>query len=418
MLLNELPREIIEEILIHCDPCDVAQVAQTCSGLYSIICCADDSTLWRELYLAQPLDDPRTTVSHQGFPKPRPIDWKMELQRILRAGSVVSSEDSLALLRPGELHVVLDTLLEVVCNSAPRRTEEPFGEVSANLLWVAAMFREGFLDQLEQADGSIVSADERQRIAQLHTYYGITHADARAQSLVQSRAYVYSVRNYGPDTKYGPFTENGDVNWVHVQALHHVMSMHLISLKEDEDFDFVIFPMSLPFTQTVVLDDSNDGKDWAGITGSWVVSFCFCDHRDLMAFNEANMTTIDTSLFEDPEFREAFRSLDASLHVIRTEPDADHPTRPIIHFYGEMQDPSTSTMTGSVKMTADNQIQWHFVSGEVGSTIWSSAGVQVGGLRSSFGVLGAWTTIFHEDDDPIGPFWLCKRASTSTPAES
>ena len=58
-------------------------------------------------------------------------------------------------------------------------------------------------------------------------------------------------------------------------------------------------------------------------------------------------------------------------------------------------------------------------------------------MRSSFGVLGSWTTIFHEDDDPIGaagpifdringransnfgaagPFWLCKRTSI-TPIE-
>jgi len=32
----------------------------------------------------------------------------------------------------------------------------------------------------------------------------------------------------------------------------------------------------------------------------------------------------------------------------------------------------------------------------------SSEGVQVGGLRSAFGVLGSWTTIFHDADDPVG----------------
>lgn len=32
----------------------------------------------------------------------------------------------------------------------------------------------------------------------------------------------------------------------------------------------------------------------------------------------------------------------------------------------------------------------------------SSEGVQVGGLRSTFGVLGSWTTIFHDADDPVG----------------
>lgn len=70
---------------------------------------------------------------------------------------------------------------------------------------------------------------------------------------------------------------------------------------------------------------------------------------------------MDTSLFDDPEFREVFRSLDAKIYVARTEPDPAHPSHPIIHFYGEMQDPSTSMMTGHVKMTPDNQIQWHFV---------------------------------------------------------
>ena len=67
-------------------------------------------------------------------------------------------------------------------------------------------------------------------------------------------------------------------------------------------------------------------------------------------------------MFEDPEFREVFRSLDVNLHLTRTEPDSAHPTTPILYFSGEMKAPSTSTMTGRVKMTVDNQIQWHFVS--------------------------------------------------------
>lgn len=71
---------------------------------------------------------------------------------------------------------------------------------------------------------------------------------------------------------------------------------------------------------------------------------------------------MDNSLFEDPEFREEFRSLRATLSVSKIRPDPDHPTRPIIDFYGEMVAPSTSTMHGYVQMTKDNQIHWHFVS--------------------------------------------------------
>ena len=36
-------------------------------------------------------------------------------------------------------------------------------------------------------------------------------------------------------------------------------------------------------------------------------------------------------------------------------------------------------------------------------------GVQVGGVRSYFGVLGSWTTIFHEQHDPVGKSLLVLR---------
>ena len=68
----------------------------------------------------------------------------------------------------------------------------------------------------------------------------------------------------------------------------------------------------------------------------------------------------------------------------------------------------------------------HFqVCGEAGQTLWryisiyyvlavantpppsissSCDGVQVGGVRSSYGILGSWTTVFHEELDPVGMF--------------
>ena len=52
---------------------------------------------------------------------------------------------------------------------------------------------------------------------------------------------------------------------------------------------------------------------------------------------------------------------------------------------------------------------WVQVSGDQGNAIWNCEGVQVGGLGSSFGILGSWTTIFHDIDDPVGEeslFWF------------
>jgi hypothetical protein len=67
-------------------------------------------------------------------------------------------------------------------------------------------------------------------------------------------------------------------------------------------------------------------------------------------------------MFEDPEFREVYRSLNVNLYLKQAEPDPAHPATPVLYFFGEMQAPSMSTMTGRVRMSVDNQIQWHFVS--------------------------------------------------------
>lgn len=131
-----------------------------------------------------------------------------------------------------------------------------------------------------------------------------------------------------------------------------------------------------------------------------------------------------------------FRRLEVNLHVTRVANDPDHPGRPIIGFVGEMRAPSTSTMYGCVQLTDDKHIKWQFVSivsnssilnPDLFSVLWrnggecdlevrhqrrnrgylvtpgcSSVGVQVGGVGSSFGVLGAWTTVFHDHEDPVG----------------
>ena len=39
---------------------------------------------------------------------------------------------------------------------------------------------------------------------------------------------------------------------------------------------------------------------------------------------------------------------------------------------------------------------------QVSMIVVSSEGVQVGGVRSVFGVLGSWTTVYHENLDPVG----------------
>lgn len=284
MKLLELPSELIEEILILCDPIEVAKAAQTCSLLCSLIYSAADSRLWRELYLGQGLDDPRVCIGEDGTSRP-PVEWRKELQAVIRARTVV---DDVSKLRPLEGERILRTLIMLVCNVRPWSSDGgvlDLRESSKNLDWVDEKLQNGFLDCIGTKLHSVAA---QQLKARLHTYFGLTPNDRKLTCIAKSRAFVYWLKNYRPENDYGPFEEDGTVNWVHVRAIHHVVSMHLVNATHSldvDDYKGENFPMRLRFTQVCMpkVVDLNSASDWAGITGSWNVSFCFCDHRELLS---------------------------------------------------------------------------------------------------------------------------------------
>ena len=276
MHITELPTEIVEEILVQCDPCEVAQAAQTCSALRTLIYSSPDSKLWRDLYLAQPFDDLRKCVSPHG--KPAEVDWKRNLQRLFRARKIVANP---SLSEPGELAEILQTLLMMILYHPLWSSNTDETAVSSlNLRWISNILEQhGFIDQVQEK--TALTFTERQLLSRLHCYHGLTEKDMERQARVDSRVYVYTMRHYQPENAYGPLLFSGAVNWEHMQALHHVVSMHLVDMRE-AGFEFSVFPMSLPHMQVVTPVVVSD-EDWVGLEGSWVVSFCFCDHRDLLS---------------------------------------------------------------------------------------------------------------------------------------
>ena len=60
-----------------------------------------------------------------------------------------------------------------------------------------------------------------------------------------------AIQAYRPENDYGPLLSNGAVNWEHMQALLHVVSMYMVDPKE-AGFEFPSFPMSLPQTLIVI----------------------------------------------------------------------------------------------------------------------------------------------------------------------
>ena len=282
-VITDLPIELIEHIILCLDPLDAARFAQTCSAYSALLYTPDDQHMWRELYLLQPFDDLRECRTSLGRPLPT-IDWKLQLQRILRARTILTD---LTLCKPYERCTLLRTLLDMICNCRPS-TDPDSLEPSRNHAWVTVMLRSSALldgTAWEPALGS--DSDEAQLLARLHTYFGLSPRDFHPGELTRSRAFVYAMRNYKFDNDFGPYLMDGSgrVNWVHLRALHHVVSMHIVPpTQEAAQAVFNIFPMSMPWTQSVLpkeLDLQTD-EDWADVNGRWQCSFCFCDHRELL----------------------------------------------------------------------------------------------------------------------------------------
>jgi hypothetical protein len=87
--ITDLPLEVLERILVILDPIDVASTAQVCRFFRGLVYPAGDEHFWRALYLAQSFDDPRKAVTYLGNRR-TDIKWREELQRIIRARTVVN----------------------------------------------------------------------------------------------------------------------------------------------------------------------------------------------------------------------------------------------------------------------------------------------------------------------------------------
>ncbi|KAG1728528.1 uncharacterized protein EDB91DRAFT_1060500 [Suillus paluster] len=416
--ITDLPLELLEHVMLISDPIDIASAAQACRLFRGLVYPAsDDEHFWRALYLAQSFDDPRKAVTYLGNRR-TDVKWREELQRIIRARTVVND---VAVCRPDERCQVLRTLLDMVTNVPPL----PFPEsepTSHNVLWIQTLLQDGaFLDLKSH------SHEEQQLRARLHTWFGLTDRDALATKRVESRAYVYSQRNYRSSNNFGPFLRDGSgiVNWVHMQQLAHVFACALVEKEEEEDPAFEICSMNLAFCQAVIPPslDLNRETDWAGVEGLWRISYCFMDHRELLIYNDLNLPEdepLDPTIFEEEELQETFSAVDIFFRVINVEQDPDHPTRPKINYVGEMD--GNFTIVGYVKLTPDDQIRWHFVAGNGDHPVWwydpctyilhsliiscQTAAKQSSWatVRSQYGVLGAWSTTMHDPMDPIGVY--------------
>lgn len=268
MLLStfRVPSEIIEEVLIQADPFVLASFAQTCTTYRSLVYDTADQKVWRELYLSQPLDDPRHCLDTLGRRKSlaseQVINWRSELQAVVRASMVIRT---ISLWQTAELGSILSTLVALASRLPP--TE--YGP-SHNAFWLRSKLATGeFLTACAQRQLSTI---ERTRLSQLRTLVGYVGTDHDKATRVQSRAKTYDLSHYSEDTSWGPFSDPAGLftDWNALQPIHHLITLHVM---ESNDLAHEA-PPSLSKLQGPEHPIDSVNGDWIGIAGSWHGEVC------------------------------------------------------------------------------------------------------------------------------------------------
>ncbi|KAF5336991.1 hypothetical protein D9611_003456 [Ephemerocybe angulata] len=450
--LIDLPMELLQRVLTHCHPRDVAGFSQTCREAYNLIYLTTDQYLWRQLYLAYPFDHPEIVASQRldagvsSKVKPVSGDEVDGLNYRNRLTDLVNAERA-ASKGPRTVEEEKNTLLvfQRVLTQLPitSRTEDGEVQPSLNADWLERTLDEESALLTSEPDPSLSTPKPgafsevegiraRLRCSVLSSFkQSGTNPDLALSKedysffvakRNRSRCFVYDLRNYTARTHWGPFTPDNHVNWVHVEYLMNVVWMNLC--------DPPITNMPRPRIGTEAFRPHSSGgdysqEDWAGVEGVWSRYVCFMDYRDLFSFNvpyAEDDGPLDEGFFAESTFREATRLLEVKLKIVDRSilngigfvlhrKYSANPHRPPLYFKGTSRGSdgaAASIIKGCVYEEEDGSIRWRFESIYDNSPQWSSSGVQIGDVGSAVGVIGVWTTTSHDQSDPVGPFWLFK----------
>ncbi|GAW01398.1 f-box domain-containing protein [Lentinula edodes] len=395
--LLSFPPEIIHHILVFCQPTDVATFAKTLV--------VDEASA-------------------------EPFNWKDVLQRRTEAELIARRAQN---VESHERRRALETFVTAALQALPAiKNSEEKEQPSSNLQWLDRVLRETHMlsQPILQTDSDSETIQLRSR---LRAYVSLTHDPSDeeestkvvAARRIESRCFVYDIRNYKPITHWGPFLANGFVNWQHIEHLGNVVLTNLRELPGS--WATTVPSLGLENTQAFSAPGPCSDIDWAGVEGTWRRYVCFMDYRDLFAFNYSNVAhgPRNAEFFRDSRFREATRLIEIKLYLVSRSqlrfytpsPDLeDLKTRyPTLFFCGVSRGVSgnEAKVEGNVCIGIDGTIRWTFydlIQGAVHdlSTLWCSKGVQLGGIASAAGIVGSWGTSVHDQGDPVGPFWLWK----------
>ncbi|KAE9380115.1 hypothetical protein N431DRAFT_323198 [Stipitochalara longipes BDJ] len=437
-----LPPEIVHNILKYVDPIDLARVAGTCRMLRRSI--AQDRLLCKEVWCLH-LDEPKSASGIKNF------DFEHELHEFVRVQSILTNDRSSVEDKVARLPTISSFTTRLLQAAAPKdsknmkimrqwfddkRDKDKRDNIEAFLCQSTTYTR-----ALLRPAASPPSFTSRQASAKLHVQYGTPIFHPRRGKFSEIYPYavsmVYDLRNYKEESLWGPYLTDGraGVDWEKMEAVMIVLGWNLRVFTEQREGG-VFGPRSVWREPWVGASPGSyegiSGKgsqippqvesgvvDPYGIQGTWMRVVCFLeiDFHDLFAYNFTSEDELPSSSPRPPlNTTEAIRLISMELRAVRTEapgPD-DGQELPVVYFEGTAKsmhtqwDPNAnSRVRGSVRLTREGEVRWRSVSVYGGEERWASEGIQVGGLKSSRGVLGHWFDKDHDVHGPAGPtaFW-------------
>ncbi|PVI02811.1 hypothetical protein DM02DRAFT_612616 [Periconia macrospinosa] len=434
--LLDLCYDVLIRILEEVDAGDLASCAQTSWSFYRFI--QNNARLFKHHYLKN-FDDPRRKAADA---EP---EWILELQKVVRLQKVMESGN---LDVKSENFAFVHEMTESLISTASLENNQSRNVAELSRLITIPGNTDAFLSKSSlyarggtSTQKAASTEEQRQLSAKLHCYYGIPDTPAGRRTLSThpyARSRVYDLRHYTTQNGWGPYLSDGSmrVDWEMIEALmvdvaynSGMCCRRLLTrfrLPWSEPFEGIVHepnanepkhPLGIPKQ----IDAPLDSRDPYGVSGIWSRIVCFLDYTDLYNLNfstEALLLPL-TEPRAPISTEEAIRHILMRLRVVRIEePDEDsHPSYPVVYFQGTSYavhaswDPNASSrIRGSVRMTKHGDVRWNTVSVFHGEERWASDGIQVGGVRSSRGVIGTWFDKDFDEHGPAGPtvFWkLC-----------
>ncbi|KAH6687996.1 F-box domain-containing protein [Plectosphaerella plurivora] len=451
--LLTLPPEILHDIFTHVEARDLGRLPCTCRALRDYV--TGNVKLFKDNWL-----------SRMDTPKRLDQDWTLETQNLVRLQAICSEKRPQ--YDDADFPVVYQAVTSLLANASAGQAMSPGGASSfkhapshnawtlARLFYDNEPLREAYFTKSSlfrrarrqatsltsgrpgpsdaaEGDGGAGGIDDElwQKSARLHCLFGrpILNAGKTRSSRMHPFACskVYDIRQYTTRTHWGPFRDDGSdrVDWEKVEAILIVLGTNLRSTQQQGLQLHNIWDM--PFagswggswmpTPGRTLSDL-DARDPYGISGTWLRVVCFVDYGDFSAYNfEPPAANLPRHVARPPlDVEEAVRFILMTIKVTGIDPpgEEDGQDLPVVRFEGRSRslddmwdENANSELRGTCRLTKEGEVRWTTFSVYGGEDRWRSESVQVGGVRSTRGVLGNWFDAEFSEHGPVGPtaFW-------------